>query len=50
MVAQVVRGYFLYHAVPTNSKRLNAFRFHVTKLWWRTLRGAAARRTGRRGP
>src|SRR5260221_6362449 len=31
-LAQVVRGYFLYHAVPTNSKRLNAFRFHATKL------------------
>jgi len=37
-LAQVVRGYFIYHAVPTNSKRLNAFRFHVTELWWRTLR------------
>ena len=37
-LAQVVRGYFAYHAVPTNSQRLNAFRFHVTKLWWRTLR------------
>jgi RNA-directed DNA polymerase len=27
-----------YHAVPTNYPRLAAFRFHVTKLWWRTLR------------
>jgi len=37
-LAQVVRGYFAYHAVPTNSRRLNAFRYHVTQLWRRTLR------------
>jgi RNA-directed DNA polymerase len=36
-LAQVVRGYFAYHAVPTNSQRLNAFRYHVTLLWRRTL-------------
>jgi group II intron reverse transcriptase/maturase len=36
-LAQVVRGYFAYHAVPTNFPRLAAFRFHVTLLWWRTL-------------
>jgi RNA-directed DNA polymerase len=35
---QVVRGYFAYHAVPTNSRRLNAFRYHVLRLWHRTLR------------
>lgn len=34
---QVVRGYFAYHAVPTNSKRLHAFRHHVKNLWRRTL-------------
>lgn len=34
----VVRGYFAYHAVPTNSRALGAFRFHVTNLWRRTLR------------
>jgi RNA-directed DNA polymerase len=37
-LAQVVRGYFAYHAVPTNSHRLTAFRSHVTDLWRRTLR------------
>jgi hypothetical protein len=37
-LAQVVRGYFQYHAVPTNTKSLCAFRYHVTVLWQRTLR------------
>jgi RNA-directed DNA polymerase len=36
---QVVRGYFAYHAVPTNFSALEAFRFRVTTFWWRTLRG-----------
>jgi group II intron reverse transcriptase/maturase len=35
---QVVRGYFNYHAVPTNSRSLSAFRAHVTTLWQRTLK------------
>jgi RNA-directed DNA polymerase len=35
---QVVRGYFAYHAVPTNSRALGAFRHHVIDLWRRTLR------------
>ena len=35
---QVVRGFFAYHAVPTNSRALVAFRHHVTDLWRRTLR------------
>ena len=34
----VVRGYFAYHAVPTNYRALKAFRHHVTHLWRRTLR------------
>jgi len=34
----VVRGYFAYHAVPTNSRALHAFRYHVTDLWRRALR------------
>jgi hypothetical protein len=37
-LAQVVRGYFAYHAVPTNFRRLSAFRYHVAFLWLRTLR------------
>jgi hypothetical protein len=35
---QVVKGYFNYHAVPTNSRALSAFRFFVTELWQRSLR------------
>jgi len=34
----VVTGFFAYHAVPTNSRALGAFRYHVIKLWLRTLR------------
>ena len=37
-LAQVVRGYFAYHAVPTNFTALSAFRYHVMRLWLRTLR------------
>jgi group II intron reverse transcriptase/maturase len=37
-LAQVVRGYFAYHAVPTNYAALAAFRAHVVRLWLRTLR------------
>src|ERR1700736_281543 len=35
---QVVKGYFNYHAVPTNSRALTTFRFFVTELWQRSLR------------
>ena len=35
---QVVGGYFAYHAVPGNYASLEAFRYHVTDLWRRTLR------------
>jgi group II intron reverse transcriptase/maturase len=37
-LGQVVRGFFNYHAVPTNSRALAAFRYHVSDLWRRTLR------------
>jgi group II intron reverse transcriptase/maturase len=37
-LGQVVRGYFNYHAVPTNAPALAVFRHHVTDLWRRTLR------------
>jgi len=37
-LAQVVRGFFAYHAVPTNGAALGAFRHHVKRLWLRTLR------------
>jgi group II intron reverse transcriptase/maturase len=35
---QVVQGYFAYHAVPTNARRLSTFRHHVIKSWLRSLR------------
>jgi group II intron reverse transcriptase/maturase len=35
---QVVTGFFNYHAVPTNSRALAAFRHHVVNLWRRALK------------
>jgi RNA-directed DNA polymerase len=37
-LGRVVRGYFNYHAVPTNGRALEVFRHHVTDLWRRALR------------
>jgi group II intron reverse transcriptase/maturase len=34
---QVVTGFFAYHAVPTNSAALSAFRYYVVDLWRRSL-------------
>jgi RNA-directed DNA polymerase len=34
---QVVRGYYTYHAVPTNSRALKVFRAEITKRWRRVL-------------
>ncbi len=34
----VVRGYFAYYAVPTNSDRLEGFRTEVVHTWHRALR------------
>lgn len=42
-LAHVVRGYFNYHAVPTNVRSLAAFRQHVVDLWRRTLRRRSQR-------
>jgi RNA-directed DNA polymerase len=39
----VMRGYFAYHAVPTNGARLNAFRTEVTRSWQRALRRRSQR-------
>jgi RNA-directed DNA polymerase len=36
-LGQIVAGYFAYHAVPTNSAALGAFRYSVTVLWYRYL-------------
>jgi RNA-directed DNA polymerase len=43
-LGQVVRGYFAYHAVPTNITSLLIFRKRVTQLWWKTLRRRGQRR------
>src|ERR687884_36358 len=37
-LAQVVRGFFAYHAVPTNFAALGDLRAHVVWLWRRSLR------------
>jgi group II intron reverse transcriptase/maturase len=42
-LAQVVRGYYNYHAVPTNVASLCTFRHHVTDLWRRTLQRRSQR-------
>lgn len=42
-LASVVRGYFAYHAVPTNSRAMSRFRFEVVRLWYRALRRRSQR-------
>ncbi|MGQ0834447.1 MAG: group II intron reverse transcriptase/maturase, partial [Gammaproteobacteria bacterium] len=42
-LGQVVRGYFAYHAVPTNLRSLGAFRHYVGRQWHRTLRRRSQR-------
>jgi RNA-directed DNA polymerase len=37
-LAQVIRGFFNYHAVPTNIAALGKFRHQVIRQWLRTLR------------
>jgi len=37
-LAQVIRGFFAYHAVPTNFPALGAFRHHIKRLWLHSLR------------
>jgi RNA-directed DNA polymerase len=39
----VVRGYFAYHAVPTNMQRLRSFRVEVTRSWLHALRRRSQR-------
>jgi len=36
-LAGVLRGYFAYHAVPTNSEKMQQFRTQVTRHWRRAL-------------
>ena len=42
-LAQVVGGFFNYHAVPTNARALSAFRDRVVELWRRSLRRRSQR-------
>lgn len=42
---QVVTGFFNYHAVPTNSRALGAFRHRVIIAWLRTLKRRSQRDT-----
>ena len=42
-LGQVVRGYFAYHAVPTNYRSISAFRHYVTDLWRRALQRRSQR-------
>ncbi len=44
-LGQVVRGYFNYHAVPTNSRALHVFRHFVAELWRRSLRRRSQHRS-----
>ena len=41
----VVRGFFAYHAVPTNYASLDAFRYHLNVAWLRSLRRRSQRHT-----
>jgi hypothetical protein len=36
-LGHVVKGYFNYHAVPTNFRALRVFRDEVTRRWWQRL-------------
>jgi group II intron reverse transcriptase/maturase len=42
-LAQVVRGYFQYHAIPGNWARLKAYRNDVLRMWFQTLRRRSQR-------
>ncbi len=42
-LSQVLRGYYQYHAVPTNHRRLRTFRAQVRWLWGRMLRRRSQR-------
>ena len=39
----VVRGYYQYHAIPLNEKRLRTFRYEVLRMWWWQLRRRSQR-------
>jgi hypothetical protein len=43
MIEATVRGYFAYHAVPSNIERLDAFRTEVIRAWLHALRRRSQR-------
>lgn len=51
-LGQVVRGFYAYHAVPTNYRCLVVFRVRIAQLWKRALmrRSQRGRRTWRQMP
>ncbi len=44
-LAQIVRVYFAYHAVPTNIRSLRAFRHGIMNIWRRTLKRCSQKDT-----
>jgi RNA-directed DNA polymerase len=42
-LGQVIRGYFNYHAVPTNNRAVASFRDEVVRGWWKSLRRRSQR-------
>jgi group II intron reverse transcriptase/maturase len=44
-LGQVIRGYFNYHAVPTNTRALAGFRDEIVRTWWRMLNRRSQRRS-----
>jgi RNA-directed DNA polymerase len=42
-LGQVVRGYFAYHAVPTNTRAIGAFRWDVVRIWRQALKRQSQR-------
>jgi group II intron reverse transcriptase/maturase len=42
-LATVLNGYYRYHSVPGNGRAMWAFRYHVGRLWYRTLKRRSQR-------
>ena len=42
-LANVVRGYFAYHSVPTNMRAMDAFRTQIIRTWHKSLRRRSQR-------
>ena len=42
-LGSVVRGYFAYHAIPNNTRRMAAFRARILRMWLHALRRRSQR-------